>query len=51
MSHSPGLHALWVSVFGLEAVVKSEQLSHLLGGLALALQLAVHVVTEHRAQG
>ena len=50
MSHSPALHAVWVSVFGLEAIFKSEQLSHLVGALALGLLFAVLVVTEHRAQ-
>ena len=40
---------LWVSVFGFEAAFKSQQLSHLLGAIALGLLFAVLVITEERA--
>ncbi len=38
-----------VSVFVCEAVVKSAQLTHLLGAVALALLFTVLVITEERA--
>ncbi|MCU1593988.1 MAG: hypothetical protein JWO12_1380 [Frankiales bacterium] len=40
---------LWVVVFVAEAVVKSAQLSHVLGAVALALLFTVLVITEERA--
>jgi low temperature requirement protein LtrA len=49
VTRSPALHGLWLSVFVFEAVFKSQQVSHLVGALALGLLFAVLVVTEHRA--
>ena len=40
---------LWVSVFGFEAVFKSESISHLLGALALGALFAALVLTELRS--
>ena len=40
--------APWVLVFVAEAAFKSDQLSHLLGAVALGLLFTVLVITEER---
>ena len=43
------VHGMWVSVFGIEAVVKGGDLGHQVGALVLGVLFTALVVTERRS--
>lgn len=43
------IHGMWVSVFGIEAVVKGDDLGHQLGALILGVLFTALLVTERRS--
>jgi hypothetical protein len=44
------LHGVWLSVFGVEAILKGDDLAHQLGALALGGLFTALVVTEVRSR-